>query len=97
MITPDIFRHPFGFGMLHDGFATYPGQIIHLTDIPPFGRGEVPSASFVVQGTVPLPLFLGRNTNPDADLLDRFRVSTIFLHILLHTRKRWRLAREKCS
>jgi DNA-binding XRE family transcriptional regulator len=47
-------------------------------------------------GAFALGLIVARNANPDADVLRRIIFDAIFLHILLHTRKRIPITRKKC-
>ena len=88
----DVGKHPLGFGMFLDGFAGDAGKVIHLLDRPAAGVGVCLGAFKVVRGAFALGLIFTGNPNPDADV---FVQDTIFLHILLHTRKRITIARKK--
>ena len=90
----DVGKHPFGFGVLHDGFAGHASQVIHLNHRPIVELGVFAGAGFVMLRAFSLGLVLGRNPNPDAH---SFFQGAIFLHTLLHTRKRMPIARKKCS
>ena len=62
-----VLHHALGLGVLHDGLAALPGEVIHFLDLPPTAFGIAAGAFFVVFGAVALGLILGADANPDTD------------------------------
>ena len=80
--------------VLHDGFAGYAGQVIHLDHRPAVELGVLAGALFVMFRAFALGLVLGRNPDPDAHSLLQ---GAIFLLTLFHNRKHRPIARKKRS
>ena len=67
MTRADSGKHPFCFGMLHDGFAGDAFKVEDLAHVPPLGLGIKASALLMDGGTFALGLFFGGDTKPDTD------------------------------
>jgi hypothetical protein len=59
--------------MSHDRLAAHGIEVENGADAPALGLGVVACSAFVVLGALTLDLVLGRDPNPDADLLFRVR------------------------
>lgn len=82
----DVGQHPFGFGMVFDGFAGgagVAGKVIHFFDRPAARCGVCFGAFKVMRGAFTFGQINAADTNPDADVLRRIIFDAIFLHILL--------------
>lgn len=80
----DVLQHALRLGMSHDGLPAHRFEVIDLADVPAFGLSVRAGPSLMVLGTLAAGLVLGRDADPDADGLGRFRqCDDSCLHVIL--------------